>query len=140
MHFSRAVFEAVPLPSFIVDEDLRILDFNAAAEAFLGFAPRSSLHRRGGEVLHCVYAGTIGCGKSKLCQKCVIRNSVKSAVAGTGVSRKFHQAELRSSRGVVPVSLLVTASLLPGTETPQLLLVLENVAETARLYQRHLGP
>jgi len=39
----------------------------------------------------------------------------------------------------VPVSLLVTASLLPDTQTPQVLLILENVAETVRLCKRHAG-
>jgi PAS domain-containing protein len=135
----RVLFDAVPLAAFIVDEDVRILDFNPAAAALLGFAPRSSLRRRGGEVLHCVYAATAGCGKSRLCKKCIIRSSVQSALAGENPQRKFHQAELRGSRGVVSVGLLVTASLLPGTETPQVLLFLENVAETVSLSKRHLG-
>jgi PAS domain-containing protein len=135
----RVHFDAVPLAAFIVDEAVRILDFNPAAEALLGFAPRSSLHRRGGEVFHCIYAEKVGCGKSKLCKNCIIRNSVQSALAGESPQRKFHQAELRGSRGVVSVGLLVTASLLPGTETPQVLLFLENVAETVSLSKRHLG-
>jgi len=137
--FGRAVFDAVPLAAFMVDGDVRILEFNAAAEAFLGFAPRASLRRRGGEVFHCVHAGPNGCGKSKACQNCLIRTSVKAAINGKDIRRKFGQVELRGSRGAVPVSLLVTASLLPDTQTPQVLLILENVAETVRLCKRHAG-
>lgn len=136
----RAIFDALPQPSFIVDEDMRILDYNVAAEGLLGQAPRSALHRRGGEVLHCVYAEKLGCGKSKPCQDCIIRTSVQNAINGLGTRRKFYEAELRGSRGVVPVNLLVTAALLPDTSPPKALLVLENVAETVRLYKRHAGP
>ncbi len=133
----RAIFDALPLPAFIVDEDLRVLDFNAEAEKLLGAAPKSALRRRGGEVLHCVYAESVGCGKSKPCKSCIIRNSVKAAIEGLDTRRKFYQAELRGSRGPVPVSLLVTASRLPDTATPQALIILENVAETVRLYNQH---
>ncbi len=138
-HWGRAIFDAFPLPAFIVDEDVRILDFNVAAEAFLGAAPRSALRRRGGEVLHCVCAGTAGCGKSKSCKSCLIRNSVRAALNGEDACRKFCHAELRGSRGPVPVNLLVTACLLPETKMPQVLLVLENVAETVRLCKRQPG-
>jgi PAS domain-containing protein len=136
----RAIFDALPLAAFIVDEDVRVLNFNAEAEKLLGSAPKSSLRRRGGEVLHCVYAETVGCGKSKPCQNCIIRNSVKDAIQGLDTHRKFYQAELRGSRGPVPISLLVTASRLPDTAPPQALLILENVAETVRLYNQHRRP
>jgi PAS domain-containing protein len=133
----RAIFDALPLPAFIVDEDVRMLDFNAEAEKLLGAAPKSALRRRGGEVLHCVYAESVGCGKSKPCKNCIIRNGVNDSIQGLDTRRKFHQAELRGSRGPVPVSLLVTASRLPDTAPPQVLLILENVAEAVRLYNQH---
>ena len=136
----HAIFEALPLPAFIVDEDVRILNFNAEAGKLLGVAPKSSLRRRGGEVLHCIYAEAAGCGKSKPCKTCLIRNSVKDAVHGLDTRRKLHQAELRGSRGAMPVSLFVTTSLLPETAPPQVLLVLENVTETIRLHNQHHGP
>jgi len=132
----RAVFDAVPLACFVVDEDVRILDFNVTAGKLLGTAPKSSLRRRGGEVLHCLYAEPAGCGKARPCKNCIIRNSVQAAVEGRNIQREPYQAELRGSRGVVAVNLLVTASRLPGTETPQVLLALENWGETVRLYRR----
>ena len=133
----RVIFDALPLPAFIVDEDVRIMDFNTAAEKLLGFAPKSALRRRGGEVFHCVQAGKAGCGKSKPCKNCAIRNSVADAIKGLNTRRKFCQPELRDSRGVVPVSLFVTTSLLPETSPLQALLVLEDVAETVRIYNSH---
>ncbi len=136
-HFGRAVFNALPLPAFIVDDDVRILAYNAAAEKLLGVAPKSSLRRRGGEVLHCLCAGPLGCGQAKPCKNCIIRNSVKDAISGRNTRRKFYELSLRGSRGVTPVSLLVTANLLPESQPPQVLLILENMAETAQLYRRH---
>ncbi len=135
--YSRAIFDAIPLPAFIVDEDVQILDFNAVAEPLLGAEPASALFRRGGEALHCIHAEKAGCGKAKVCRDCVIRSSVNYAMQGGATSRTLHKAELRGSKGVVPISLLVTASLLPYTETPQVLLILENITETIK---RHAAP
>jgi len=138
--FSRAIFDALPLAAFIVDEDVRILDFNTEAEKLLGTVPKSSLWRRGGEVLHCVYAERLGCGQSKPCKNCIIRNSVKDAIGGLNTRRKFYQAELRGNCGSLSVKLFVTARRLPDTATPQALLILENVGETVRLLNQQLGP
>ena len=135
--YCRAIFDAIPMPAFIVDEDVRILDFNAAAEPLLGADPATALFRRGGEALHCIHAEMAGCGQAKACEDCVIRNSVRHALLGGATHRKLHQVELRSGQGVVPISLLVTASLLPYTETPQVLLILENFTETLA---RHAAP
>jgi PAS domain-containing protein len=135
--FWRAIFDALPLPAFIVDEDMRILDFNVEAETMLGSAPKSCLRRRGGDVLHCLYAEQLGCGQTKLCKKCLIRNAVKTAMEGVETHRKHFQAQLRGSRGAMSVNLLVTARHLPATgPTPQALLILENVEETVRRHHR----
>ena len=137
--FWRAIFDALPLTAFIVDEDVRILDFNTEAEKLLGTAPKSSLWRRGGDVLHCVYAEHLGCGQSRPCKNCILRNSVKDAIGGLETRRKFYQAELRGNRGSLSLNLFVTARRLPGTATPQALLILENIGETIRLLNQHLG-
>jgi PAS domain-containing protein len=136
----RAFFDALPLPAFIVDEDVHILDFNTEAEKLLGPAPKSSLWRRGGDVLHCVYAEKLGCGHAKPCKNCLIRNSVKDALAGLDTHRKFFQAELRGVRGAYTLNLFVTARRLPDTPAPQALLILENVEDTVRLYRQQSGP
>ena len=135
----QVILDALPQPAFIVDDDVRILNFNTEAEKLLGTAPKSSLWRRGGEVLHCIHAGRLGCGQSKPCKNCLIRNSVKDAIGGLDTRRKFFRAELRGVRGSAKVNLFVTVRRLPGTEPPQALLILENVGETVRLYEQHRG-
>ena len=54
--FHRMLFDAMPMPVFVVDEDVRILECNAAATRLFGPDKQAVLKRRGGEVLHCVNA------------------------------------------------------------------------------------
>ncbi len=125
----RAVFDAFPHPTLIVNAEVEIQDFNTAAEKLLGEEPALALHRRGGEVIHCIHAEANGCGHSRRCQDCVIRNSVRLALAGGAVQRQIHEAELRTPEGTHFIYLLITASLLPYAEPPGVLLVLEDVGE-----------
>jgi PAS domain-containing protein len=150
VQYLRAIFDTIPHPAFIVDGDMRILDFNTAAEDFMGPEPASALYRRGGEALHCVNAGFNDCGESPACQDCVIRNSVKRALAGGSTCRALHHAQLRTRHGTAPMELLVTASLLPYTAQPRVLLILEDVSQILALCgpnrqkrtttARHLAP
>jgi PAS domain-containing protein len=138
-HQCRAIFDAIPHPALIVDEDMRVQNFNREAEKMLGATPKSALWRRGGEALHCIYAGQWGCGKSPACQHCIIRTSVKNAFNGLNTRRKYLELTLQGSRGSTSVSMFITAHLLPETEFPQVLLILENLKETLRLYKQHHG-
>jgi PAS domain-containing protein len=131
--YLRAVFDTFPLPAFIVDSDLQIHDFNTAAEPFLGSEPASALYRCSGEALRCLHAEPAGCGKSKECKDCVVRNSVTRAITGETTHREVHRAELRAQTGTRTLDLLVTASLLPYTEQLQALLILEDVTEICTL-------
>ena len=138
--YLRAIFDGIPVPTFIVDADVRIQDFNTAAEQFLGPDPAIALYLRGGEALHCIHAEKAGCGKAKVCGGCVIRKSVTRAMAGKVASRQLHQVEWRSSHGTTAVDLLVTASLLPYTEPPRALLILEDIREIIRKHGRGQVP
>jgi hypothetical protein len=122
----------MPLPAFIVDKDVRIHNFNSAAAEFLGPEPASALCRRGGEAFHCLHAGINNCGRSEPCKDCVIRNSVIKAISGKVTYREIHKAELRTRHGTTNIDLLVTTSLLPYTETPQALVILEDVTRTVK--------
>ena len=129
----RAVFDASPLSTFVVDADMRIHDYNAAAAQLVGPAPELALHARGGDALHCIHAEAQGCGRSEQCQHCVLRNSVKQALEGGKMHRQIHKTELRGRDETQVIDLLVTATPLPGSEPPKLLLVLENVSELLTL-------
>jgi PAS domain-containing protein len=125
----RAVFDAIPLPTFVVDEDVRIQDFNAAAAELVGPDAQLALHHRGGDVLHCIHSESRGCGQGDHCPDCVIRNSVRKAICGQATHREKHHAELRKNGTIIPLELLITASPLAGTNPPTALLILEDVSE-----------
>jgi PAS domain-containing protein len=127
--YLRAVFDAIPLPAFIVDGDVRIHDFNTAAEQFLGPEPATALHLRGGEAIHCIHSEPSGCGQAAFCEQCVIRSSVSRVMEAQSTCRELHCAELRTAAGVRPIQLLVTTALLPYTAPPKALLLLEGVTQ-----------
>src|SRR5579862_9494095 len=110
--YLRAIFDAIPLPAFIVDGDVRIHDFNTAAEPLLGSEPATALHLRGGEAIHCIHSEPNGCGHGAICKHCVIRASVSRAMEARSTCRERHCAELRTSAGRRPIKLLITATLL----------------------------
>lgn len=129
----RSVFDASPLSTFVVDADMRIHDYNAAAAHLVGPKPELALHRRGGDALHCVHAEAHGCGQSVQCQDCVLRNSVKRALEGGKMHRQIHKAELRGRDETRVIDMLVTATPLPGSEPPKVLLALEDLSELLTL-------
>src|SRR3990170_7699387 len=60
-----AIFEAIPSPAFIVDKDVRIVDFNGAAAAVLPAGGKAALGKRGGDGLHWIRAvETAGGGRA----------------------------------------------------------------------------
>lgn len=134
--FWRKIFDTVPLPMLIVDADLRILDFNAAATALLGSDQRIVLRRRSGEVLHCVHAaapGSEGCGRSPACKDCVIRNSVGAAFSGTQVNRQRAMLERVQDGKTRQIQLLVTTAPFESQGQGRALLLLEDVSELMAL-------
>jgi PAS domain-containing protein len=93
--FHRALFEAMPMPIFIVDQEVTIFEQNAAASRLSG--PKAGEPgRRIGQALHCVHAmlDHQQCGEAQACADCVVRNSVKTAARGESVSRLWARMEL----------------------------------------------
>ena len=76
--FIESILEAIPLPIFLVDEDVRIFWSNQSAVPLLDREPDLVFLRRCGDVMHCQHAleSTEGCGRTEFCKDCPIRNSV----------------------------------------------------------------
>ena len=106
----RVLFDAMPMPVFLVDKDVSILKDNSAAAQLLRQEKETVLHRRGGDVLRCVHARETpqGCGRSLACIDCVVRNSVRDAARNHRVTRRATDLELltdgKSSKVKVRVS------------------------------------
>lgn len=127
--FHRVLFDAMPMPVFVVDDDVKILDYNAAAERLLKKNRRQVLERRGGQVLQCVHATEVpeGCGRAPACNECVVRNSVRAAARGRGVARQWADMELVREGKSTKVKLQVTCQPFSYGRGTFFLLILEGL-------------
>jgi len=128
------ILDAIPMMIFVVDDDVQIIDANAAALQVLGVGKDVILKRRGGDVLHCIHAQDVpeGCGRAPHCQTCLIRGSVQACLSGQGVTRRRTKAEIVVSGRQKDVELLVTANLL-NAERRLAVLILEDITEISML-------
>ena len=112
LSFSRVVYDAVPSPILVVDEDVRIIDHNQAAGDILAPSSQRVLRRRAGEVLHCLNSELSpgGCGRAEPCHQCVIRGSVNRCLDSGAVSRQRARLELNDGQKVQEVHYLVSAA------------------------------
>jgi nitrogen-specific signal transduction histidine kinase len=133
--YYRTILDAIPLPIFVVDADVRIQDLNEAAGAVFGLNKGTVLKRRGGEVLHCLHSQDVpeGCGRGEFCRTCIIRNSVQASLKGQKVTRRRTKAELLLGGAKKELELLITASPMPSNTAPLALLILEDISEMTTL-------
>jgi len=133
--FLRSVFDAVPAMMLIVDADVSICFWNAAASKLVGTDKELIYKKRGGEVLGCVHVTDDpgGCGRGALCRDCVLRNAVNEAVQGGTVYRQKTRMELHNNGAVVEVHMLVTAASFNFDERSFVLLTLEDISELMQL-------
>lgn len=131
----RSVFDSIPSLIFVVDDDVRIQEYNAVAAEFLSVERSAILKRRGGEVLHCLHATDApkGCGRAPSCKNCVIRNSVTEAFHGNRVVRRRTRLEIIRDGNEKEIYALITASPFSCMGKPLVLVVIEDISEFAEL-------
>jgi PAS domain-containing protein len=133
----REIFDALPSAVFVVDEDVRIQEYNNAASELLMADRQTILRHRAGDILHCIRSNDVpeGCGRSPFCKDCIIRNSVTEAFRGKRVVRRRARIELIRNAGTVEIYALITVSPFVFEDRPLLLLVIEDISEIAELYR-----
>lgn len=133
----RAVFDALPSLVFVVDQDVRIQEYNATASELLMAARKTVLKQRAGEIMHCIHASEAqeGCGRSPFCKDCIIRNSVTEAFQGNRVVRRRTRIEIIRDENKIEIYALITASPFSFQDRPLALLVIEDISEIAELYR-----
>jgi PAS domain-containing protein len=131
--YYRTILDTLPMPVFVVDNDVRIHDLNIAASQFFGVHKKEIFKMRGGDALHCInaLASADGCGRSSFCESCIIRNCVSSSLSGDSISRRRMKFGVANGNEQTDLDLLVTGNRLPGTSL--VLLVLEDVTELTQL-------
>lgn len=127
----RCILDAIPAPVFVLNESLRMVDYNAFAARMVGEEKGTVLRRKSGEVLFCVHSKeqVEGCGHSGSCPDCVVRNSALAALGGRKVSRQKARMELEDAGKVQEIELLVTAVSFTHASGRLVLLMLENLSE-----------
>ena len=127
----RVLFDAMPMPVFVVNKDVSILECNRAATKLIGLSKRQIVRRCCGEVMHCVHAAETpgGCGRSAACLDCVVRNSVKAAFRGKSVSRQRSHMEFATGRKTTRVDLRVTCQPITYRNHPFALVVMEGMGD-----------
>lgn len=131
----RAIFDAIPSFAFVVDDDLRIQEYNAAAAELL-LGPRATiLKRRGGEVLYCLHSSEVpeGCGRAPFCKECVVRNSVSEAFQGSRVVRRRAKLEILRDEEKIEIYALVTTTPFHYMRRQLALLIVEDISEITEL-------
>ncbi len=127
----RLVVDSEPTPIFLVDDDMRILEYNTAAGELLDADASAVQHPRAGEALHCLHSKDVaeGCGHGPFCQSCVIRNSVKDGIHGNQVVRCQHKMELMRQGQLLEMDALITALPFPYQEPYLVLLAIESASD-----------
>ena len=131
--FLVKLFDAIPFPSFVVDDDIRILFWNTAATGLMG--PENQFRQRGGDVLHCIHAmeTTKGCGFTEFCPTCIIRTSVNRSVHEKAVCRQRTVMEFQTGDQRKEIPLLVTTSYYEFKQMSLAILILEDIHELLQL-------
>ncbi|WP_170302077.1 sensor domain-containing diguanylate cyclase [Desulfosarcina widdelii] len=108
--FFASVFNAMPSMVFVVDNDVRIIEHNAAAAPLFEAESSTILGFRAGDVLHCLHSRDVseGCGRAPSCSKCVIRNAVAEAFRGNRVVRSPHRLQLLRDGNLKEIHALVS--------------------------------
>jgi PAS domain-containing protein len=133
----RAVFDALPSLVFVVDQDVRIQECNAAAAELLMADKGTVIKQRAGDIMHCVHSheGIEGCGTTPSCRKCIIRASVTEAFNGGRVVRRRTRIDLVKGGEKVEIYALITTSPFFFEMRTLVLLVIEDISEIAELYR-----
>lgn len=134
----REIFDALPSIIFVVDQDVRIQEYNAAAKALITSTRSTIIQRRAGEVIKCIHAQQTakGCGGSPQCTDCLIRDSVKQALQGKRVVRQRTRMQIIQKGQQTEIFALITVSPFSFHNAPRALLVIEDISEIAELYKK----
>ena len=125
----RVLFDAMLLPVFVVDNDINILEYNAAGARLLVEGWQTRKHRRSGDVLQCLHATESpgGCGRSAACSRCGLREAVNAAFRGQPVTRQWAAMELNRQGKPAKVNLRVSCQPFSYGKSDFVLLVLEGL-------------
>jgi PAS domain-containing protein len=132
--YLQIVINTIPSAIFVIDYGFNIVDINPAAKELFGIDSDVTLRRLCGDIMHCMNAKESGgCGKSKFCPDCVVRNSVETASKGAKIHREKYKMRIEKSAEVNDIHMLITASNFEFEEGKYVLLVMEDITDVITL-------
>lgn len=129
--YYRAVLDALPFVIFIVDDDVRIQDFNRTAVKVFYLQRPLILNEKGGDVLQCIHANDSpeGCGNGPLCNTCIVRNTVEKSLEGKIVTHEHGRFTVIIGEKEKELELTVTANPIDIEGKKLAVLVIEGIEE-----------
>jgi len=130
------VFDALPLPAFVVDRDFNVVEFNLAGARLLDRVPFAVLRLRGGDQLQCTHSTeSAGGAAAEACRECIVKNFVREAFAQAKASRKTGRLRLTREGKAADADFLITVAPIPDESEPLALLILDDAAELSALLE-----
>jgi PAS domain-containing protein len=123
--FHFIIFEAIPSPVFILDQDLCILDFNEAAVRMADPVVFETLRAGVGEFPGC--ANVERCGTFGACRGCEIRSAAAEALRGGNVRRRAMRMRAQRDGQLAEAEYLITAVPFQDGLQPLVLMMLEDL-------------
>ena len=125
----RVLFDAMPLPAFVVDKDVNILECNAAATRLFKQSQRTSKQQKAGDILHCLHTteSPNGCGGASACSDCGLREAVQAASRGRSVQRQWAEMELIEQGRTTKVNLRISCQPFTYDRNKLVLLIFEGL-------------
>ena len=128
----RAVIDAFPMASFLVQNDVCVVAYNTSASKALNLEAEC-LGKLTGNILSCANALEYGCGRSRVCNGCDVRLAILSAFDGRPVERKATTMRVTDRGESREAHLLISTRGFAVSSAPRVLLIVEDITELATL-------
>jgi len=125
----RVLFDAMPLPAFVVDKDVNVLECNKAAVRLFEEGQAANGSYKAGDVLHCLHTteSPKGCGGASACSACGLRETVRAASHGRSMMRQCAEMELVRKGKPTRVNLRISCQPFTFNRSALILLILEGL-------------
>lgn len=126
------LLDAVPSPVFLMDEEVRVVGFNAAAARNLEVSHNQTTDIEG-EILDCIWAphNAASCGRGNVCDGCFVRSMVLAAFSGQNSVREKAVVRLIGPAGARSIETHVTATLVTYDHCQRVMVTIETPVERA---------
>lgn len=125
------LFYNVPIIMLVISRDARVENINYATSVATGKDQEQVMGLRGGELFGCVNSFIErGCGRTKECATCVVRNSVIHTLqTGESLSKIYGKLTVKTEEGFSLRHILVSTALIRYDNEPKVMLTIDDITE-----------